>query len=441
MITKDKTIAFAGPVKTRSGYGARSRDICTVLINAGYNLRIVPIGWGTTPTDALDPTIPSHKAIIDHITYEPLRDKPDVFIHCTIPVEFQTAGKFNIGLTAGIETDNCKPEWIEGCNRMDLVLTSSNHAKKVFSEIQYQKRDKKTDQEIGTLKLTTPCEVLFEGVDIVTYKKTPVKELEQGITEHLNSIPEKYCYLFVGHWLQGELGHDRKDVGMMLHTFLNTFKNSKKGSRPAIILKTGMAGFSVVERDAIKQKINQVQDLIKQNGFNDELPSVYYINGDLTDAEMNSLYNHPKVKTMISFTKGEGFGRPLLEFTTTGKPIIAPNWSGQVDFLNPEYCTLLPGQLAKVHPSAVNQWIIAESKWFTVNYNFASHVLHNTFSGYNESLQRASGQLEHTLSNFTMDHMQAKLEDYIDNTDKYLLVAGKPIEKALKLPSRRKVKK
>ena len=441
MITKDKTIAFAGPVKTRSGYGARSRDICTALINAGYNLRIVPVGWGTTPTDALNADIPAHKAILDCITYEALTDKPDVFIHCTIPVEFQAAGKFNIGLTAGIETDNCKPEWIEGCNRMDLVLTSSNHAKTVFTEIQYQKRDKKTGQTIGNLKLTAPCEVLFEGVDITTYKKTPIKDLDQGITEHLNSIPETHCYLFVGHWLQGELGHDRKDVGMMLHTFLNTFKDSKKSNRPAIILKTGMAGFSVVERDTITQKIQQVQDLIKQSGHNIELPSVYYINGDLTDEEMNSLYNHPKVKTMISFTKGEGFGRPLLEFTTTGKPIIAPNWSGQVDFLNPEYCTLLPGQIANVHPSAVNQWIIAESKWFTVNYTFAAHALHNMYKGYNDALERAACQREHTLSTFTIDHMQAKLEDFIDNTDKYLIASGKPIEKTLKLPSRRKVKK
>ena len=54
----------------------------------------------------------------------------------------------------------------------------------------------------------------------------------------------------------------------------------------------------------------------------------------MTDEEMNSLYNHPKVKAMVSFTKGEGFGRPLAEFGTTGKPIIASNWSGHLDFLS-----------------------------------------------------------------------------------------------------------
>ena len=37
---------------------------------------------------------------------------------------------------------------------------------------------------------------------------------------------------------------------------------------------------------------------------------------------------------MVSFTKGEGFGRPLLEFSAIGKPIIASGWSGHTDFLN-----------------------------------------------------------------------------------------------------------
>ena len=53
------------------------------------------------------------------------------------------------------------------------------------------------------------------------------------------------------------------------------------------------------------------------------IPSIYILHGDLSDEEMNSLYNHHKVKAMVSLTKGEGFGRPLLEFSVVGKPIVA----------------------------------------------------------------------------------------------------------------------
>ena len=65
----------------------------------------------------------------------------------------------------------------------------------------------------------------------------------------------------------------------------------------------------------------------------------------MTDSEINQLYNHPKVKAMLSFNKGEGFGRPLLEFTTTGKPVIASNWSGQLDFLNKDFATSISGEI------------------------------------------------------------------------------------------------
>ena len=51
--------------------------------------------------------------------------------------------------------------------------------------------------------------------------------------------------------------------------------------------------------------------------------------------EMNSIYNHSKVKAMVSLTKGEGFGRPLLEFSLSQKPLIVSGWSGHMDFLPP----------------------------------------------------------------------------------------------------------
>ncbi len=100
----DKKIVFAGPVSTRSGYGARSRDICNALIELGYDLKIVPLAWGSTPMNALDDV--KDKEIIARLHNGNLETQPDIFIHCTIPNEFQTIGKYNIGITAGIETDN-----------------------------------------------------------------------------------------------------------------------------------------------------------------------------------------------------------------------------------------------------------------------------------------------------------------------------------------------
>jgi hypothetical protein len=162
---------------------------------------------------------------------------------------------------------------------------------------------------------------------------------------------------------------------------------------------------------------------------------VYVLFGDMTDAEMNQLYNHDKIKAMVSFTRGEGFGRPLLEFTTTGKPVIATNWSGHVDFLNSEYCTLLPGKLTEVHPGAVNKWIIPQSKWFQINYSRSKIALMECFTGYAKQLESSEKQLKHTLENFTFTHMRNSLSGYIENSDIYKVKIHIPIMKPLNIPS------
>lgn len=433
----NKKIVFAGPVGTRSGYGARSRDICKALIESGYDLKIIAVPWGSTPQDALN-----DYEIQKRIHNGPITEEPDIFIHCTIPNEFQRIGKFNIGITAGIETDSCQPEWIEGCNRMDLVLTSSTHSKNVFDTIEFEKRDKTTNQLVSKIKCTTPIEVLFEGVDTSVYFKTN-KFKDAKLKSYLDSIPESFAYLFVGHWLQGDLGQDRKDVGMLVHTFLSTFMNDPQNSQPALILKTSLAGFSLTERHSIEDRIYQIKQIIRDSGFTGEFPNVYLLFGDLDDSEMNELYNHPKIKAMVSFTKGEGFGRPLLEFTTTGKPVLASNWSGQLDFLHSDYSYRLPGSINKVHGSAVNQWIIEGSSWFTVNYALASSVMKSVVTAYQKSIAKCKDHLSYTLNNFTIQHMQNKLQEYLENTEKFIILKNtiniSPVQNKLKLPKLKKI--
>ena len=109
--------------------------------------------------------------------------------------------------------------------------------------------------------------------------------------------------------MQGDLGQDRKNVGLLIKTFYENFKNKKK--TPALILKCSGAGASYMDRDFILDKIQQIKKSIEA----ETLPNIYLLHGEFTDVEINELYNHPKVKAMLSLTKGEGFGRPLLEFS------------------------------------------------------------------------------------------------------------------------------
>ena len=397
------------PFDTYSGYGARSRDIVKAIIELDkYKVELLPQRWGETSWGFCKDHpewefLYKHKASADW-----QKSKPELWMQITIPNEFQPVGKYNIGLTAGIEATACKAEWIEGLNRMDINWVSSNFAKQTFEQMSYDQKDQRTGQVVRKIKLEKPVEVIFEGVDLTTYK--PIKQSEIK-TIDLSDIKEEFCYLFVGHWIQGEYGHDRKNVGVLVNSFYNAFKN-KVGKKPALILKCSAGVASYLSRDSILDKIKH----IKKSVGSSNLPNVYLLHGEFDDSEMNELYNHSKIKAMVSFTKGEGFGRPLLEFSTTGKPIIASGWSGHVDFLDKNSIVLLGGRLENVHDSAANNWLIKEAQWFQVEPKQGISALKEVYKKYKQYSKRSKKQRHYAKTNFSWDKMKELVGKKLDNT-------------------------
>lgn len=253
-----------------------------------------------------------------------------------------------------------------------------------------------------------------------------IKKSESEIYQILESIEEDFLFEFTGHWLQGAIGQDRKDVGMLIKTFLETFKG--KGKKPGLILKTSSATYSIMDREEILEKINQIRAHVGDS----DLPNIYLLHGELTDEEINELYNHPKVKAHVTFTKGEGYGRPLLEASVSQKPVIAPAYSGHLDFLDKEMSVLLPGQLTQIHPSAVVQnMLIPESSWFTVDYKKAADVLEDIFKNSKKYSEGAKRQSYRSRTEFSLEKMGEKLIELIDDK------IPKPIQ--LKLPSLKRI--
>jgi len=423
-------LLFQGPVRSRSGYGEHTRDLIISLASMGkYDIKIAPTRWGDCPETGLDLSNPEHQTLERLMMSDnKLPKQPDIFINCSVPNEWQPVGKYNIGITAGIETTACDPTWIEGCNRMDLIIVPSKHSRDVIRNSVYDKLDNTTKKKIGDLQLEKPIEVLFEGLDTVVYKKfsDPIKSID----DQLKNVEEEFCFLYVGHWLYGKMGHDRKDTGMLITTFCNTFAG--KESRPALVLKSSTATFSIMDRNILLEKIKGIRAQV-----GDGCPNVYLLHGDLTNEEMNGLYNHPKVKVHISFTKGEGFGRPLLEATVSEKPVIASAWSGQLDFLHPKYSTLLPGQLKEVHRSAMWKGVInGGTQWFYVDYQMAEKVLRDVYTSYESYIPGAIKQAEHSLSNFSMSKMT---EIFTQIIHKYITIQLVPEEVSVKLPNLKKV--
>ena len=421
-------ILVTAPVQTRSGYGNHARDICRALIESDkYDVKIQSVPWGSTPMTALDSNDPSHNEIQKRILRQPnLPKQPELHLHIVIPNEFRQFGKKNVGMTAGIEASIPPAEWIQGCNRMDMTIFTSEFSKFVFENVGFDKLDNNTKQVVGQLKLEKPSDVLFEGADANLYKE--VKKISKKLDDKFSIIEEDFCFLFVGHWLQGNLGEDRKDIGMMVKTFFTTFRNMN--NPPALVLKTSGANFSIIDRNSLKKKI----DDIKRTFGNSKLPNVYIVHGDLTDEEMNEMYNHPKVKAHLTFTHGEGFGRPLLEASFSGKPIIAPISTGQADFLDKEYTIEIPHTMTKVPTNAFPKgYINPESQWSTVNYGIASRLMLDVFKNYDKYKVRGKKQMLVNRENFSFEAMKDKLIGMVDN-----ILSDVPKQVELKLPTLKK---
>ena len=417
---------ICAPVTSRSGYGDHARDLVRAFLKHDkYDIKIIDVPWGMTPRNALDNKL--DKNIIDCILPEPKLDsQPDIYVDIRIPNEFQTYGKVNIGITAGIETNAVSSNWIDNCNKMDLIIVPSEHSKDGFVKALYEKMQNLPNgkqQKIGELKLEKPMEVLFEGADSI------FKPIDNSSLDLVDDIKEDFCFLNVGLWGQGNYGEDRKDISKMIKVFYESFANKKE--QPALILKTNCTTFSILDREECFKRINKIKSMFPKDW---NLPNVYLLHGSLSTEEMNKLYNHPKVKAFVSLTHGEGFGRPLLEASMVGLPVITSGWSGQMDFLSSTDSLLLGGELVQVPQS--QHWeniIIPESQWFNVNETQAYKAMNYCFENYDEVKEKALNLMKINRDKFTLDKMIEKLDEivtpYIDKV---------PSQVGIKLPKLKK---
>tara|TARA_Y100000296_G_scaffold83686_1_gene115292 strand:+ start:987 stop:2345 length:1359 start_codon:yes stop_codon:yes gene_type:complete len=431
-----KSVLMCAPFNTRSGYGDHARSIYySIMDRDDIDIKCVDVKWGTTPRNHLDPNISRHKKLLDSFTApDSISQQPDIYIDIRIPNEFQNPAKFNIGITAGVETDVVSPEFLMGCNNMNLIIVPSNFTAETFKRCNYdqnQEVDGK-QQKIGQVRLERPIEVLFEGVDTDVYKPLNSSEIKSDFTDELNNLlKEDFVYLHVGQLTKGKYGEDRKNIPLMIKCFLQAFTNNP--NPPALLLKTNGASFSILDK---KETVTRIEEIKNKFSEADVIPNIYLIHGDLTIKEMAMLYNNPKVKGFVSCTHGEGFGRPMLEASCCGLPVIASKWSGQMDFLNDKESLMINGHLKEIPDSQVWEPIVVKpGQWYNVNEADVIRkfrMFHKKFKIINKKGKRL-GRTNHRK--FSLTNMAKKFNSTLDEILKSI-----PNPVALNLPKLKKVK-
>ena len=425
---------FESSLFTTSGYGMWSLDLAKSLLrynkshNDKFDIKIVPTRWGGCPSkhSADDLSDEVEKELFKMVLRQQLTKQPEVYMKVSIPNEFNPHGKFNIGATASIETTIPIPEFIEGLNRMNVNFAMSTFGKEVLDKATFNKKTK--DGQTELIKNQKPLEVIFWGADTTTYKKTDATL--DSVEKIMADIKEDSCFLFVGQWTHANgLYVDRKDIGMLIKTFLNTFKGEKV--KPALVLKTSGVSFSKIDKHDILNKLHA----IKTEVGGDDLPEVYFIHGELSDSELNALMNHKKIKAHVSFTHGEGYGHPLLLASLSGKPMLVPDWSGHLDFLNKEYVNLLVGEVKQINPASANDWYMKESAWFYVNYDQAGRKMKGLMDPdvYSKLLVKADKLRIENEQKFSLQAMDSVFHSFLDKIPEFA------VEQKIILPKLKKI--
>ncbi len=376
-----RNIVLRAPVFSLSGYGEHSRDIALSLLkDERFNVSVIPTGWGGSSTgEHFDESVLS--SLVFGCNNKIRERSTFIFIHVGIPTEFEHVGAFNVGITAGLESTRISQKWVEGCNKMDLVIVPTKFASDTFMRE----------------GVTKPIIVVPEGVDINTFNDV-VSEEEDSII-----LDTKFNFLSIGQWINSPFGKDRKQIGLLIDTFLKAFHDDPD---VGLVLKTYTNNISSPDRFITKSKIEQIR-----NGRKD--PKIYLLHGELTIEEMASLYRHPKIHAYVSLTSGEGWNRPTAEAVCCGLPIAITGWSGHMDYLNEHNATLINYNFVEVPPEVVQNGEIFERgmRWAMVDVNDAVNKMVEMRHNYINLKTRATDNAVSMQEKYNKEKVYKELND------------------------------
>jgi len=338
-----KRVVLRGPVLTQSGYGVHCRQVAKWLLSKPETeVKFQALPWGDTPW-ILDQKYDNgliEKIMQNTVDLEvPADQRFDASFQLQLPNEWdKNIAKYNVGLTAGVETDVCNPEWVQACNKMDMVIVPSKHSLDCI-------------KKSGELKV--PSVVVPESFcDEILSDSLPIDGLPKFSTD--------FNFLIFGQITGDNPMNDRKNIFFTIKWLCEVFKDDHN---VGIVLKTNLGRNTHID----KRRTQQLVETLLKECRRGQFPRIHLLHGEMSNFDVAALYKHSQIKALVSLTRGEGYGLPILEAAASGLPVIATEWSGHIDFLNHGRYIPVAYNLKQIHPSRVdNKIFIQQAKWAEV---------------------------------------------------------------------------
>ncbi len=340
-----KKAILRGPSLTQSGYGVHCRQVASWLLSKkDWDVKFQALPWGDTPWLLNEK---SNDGLIDRIMKNTVdlsdsNSNYDISFQLQLPNEWDhKLAKYNVGMTAGIETDICNPVWIDCCNKMDLVIVPSKHAENSLK---------------NSGKINTPIQIVPES-----FCNEILDETSTDLLKNFPTFSTNTNFLVFGQITGDNPMNDRKNIFFTIKWFCEVFKDDPD---VGLVIKTNIGRNTQID----KKKTLELMSIIVKECRKSQFPKIHIIHGDMTDKEVAALYKHPQINGFISLTRGEGYGLPLLEAAASGLPVIATGWSGHMDFLSRGKFIEIDHDVKKIHASrADNKLFMPEAKWAEAN--------------------------------------------------------------------------
>lgn len=363
MDLKGKNVIFRAPVASQSGYGVHSRQIAVMLDKLAqkhnWNMIFQITPWGQTPFLLRD--YPEKDIVMKYNKPYSLDVKPDIAISLILPNEWDVnLANYNIGITAGVETDICNPKWVEAVNKMDMVIVPSQHIKKTFEN------SGKLNKEIVVLHESYNSDIFTDDLEC---------KLDLDFETDWN-------FLTIGQ-ITGDLETDRKNIGKAIVYFCQAFEGRKD---VGLVLKTNSATNSKIDRLATEGNLRGLLNQVRKG----EYPKIHFVHGPMTESEIAQLYRHPKIRAFYMPTRAEGFGLPILESAVSGLPLVVTDWSGHKDIidLTDKSCVRLSYNLVPIKREDENIFM-KNARWAEVHADDVKRKLRKIVESYEYPLSWA----------------------------------------------------